>query len=175
MAQCIPTGGYLLKERLLANGKHRFFFICERYDDVILYTSTLCSRINCLNFDRRSEVSTVPMSAVKRGTEVEKNLAQGRGIFRIDRKVEVQERRTGGREKSIDLIVWSGRKKRMQVSAGRGGPRKQTRQSTVPWKGVVQIKEQGGSGRERERRDNWRLGDYWAGSCERQVACPELS
>ena len=90
----------------------------------------------------------MPMSTVKRGTEVEKNLAQGRGIFRIDRKVEVQESRTGGREKSIDLIVWSGRKKRMQVSAGRGSPR----QTTVPLKGVVQKKEQGGRGRGREKK-----------------------
>ena len=38
----------------------------------------------------------------------------------------------------------------MQVSADREGARKQTRQSTVPWEGVVQKKEQGGRGGERE-------------------------
>ena len=94
----------------------------------------------------------MPMSTVKRGTEVEKNLAQGRGIFRIDRKVEVQERRTGGRKKSIDLIVWS--REEEKEDAGVRGQRRSKKnkhdKAEFPLEGVVQKKEQGGRGRERE-------------------------
>ena len=50
-------------------------------------------------------MSTVSMSAMKCGAELEKSLGRGRGNLRADRKAEDQARRIGGREKSID---WRG-------------------------------------------------------------------
>lgn len=115
----------------------------------------------------------MPMSAVKRGTEVEKNLAQGRGIFRIDRNVEVQERRTGGREKSIDLIVWF--REEEKEDAGVRGQRRSKKTNTTKQNslGGSRTKERTRRGRERER-EKTKESD-WAGSCERQVACLKLS
>lgn len=47
--------------------------------DAILYTSTLCSCINCRRLDRRLEVSTASMSTVYLGAVIEKNLGPKRG------------------------------------------------------------------------------------------------
>lgn len=47
--------------------------------DAILYTSTLCSCINCRKLDRRLEVSTASMSTVYLGEDIEKNLGPKRG------------------------------------------------------------------------------------------------
>lgn len=65
MGRCIRTGGYLPTEQLHKGLLDRDleFKGTGMYKN-ILYTSTLCSRINCLRRERRSVVSTVPMSTV---------------------------------------------------------------------------------------------------------------
>ena len=71
-AQCILTGGYLPRGQLFAaisintHTKKKLPIQAEASHgcDAILYTSTLCSSINCLNFDKRSEVLTVAISTV---------------------------------------------------------------------------------------------------------------
>lgn len=115
-------------------------------------------------------MSTVSISTVYLGREVENSLVRGRGNDRADRKADDnQGRRIGWYEQSIDGVS---RRQRMQVSEAVDESRQHWFAGTIPWIVAQRVEGREGGGERRGRGSEAMEGEIteWLGTDTRLVS-----